>query len=233
MKYKYGILLLLSATTSLLLTDCKKKDDAPPDCRIITASSDIESYNFTYDTERRLASVLTLPTNQMSVFEYSGNIVTITSTENGGTFVLRQIVTLNERGFAANMRMETNQSGTKWFNKAYQYNGTQIIKSTNTSSAGPSSVTEYFWENGNLKSAKLGGSTISYEYYLDKPYQSGDYRYLLELIGMEKLYDNKNLTKSLVVDGETTLFTYTFDDQGKISSITFTNANKIVWDTDR
>ena len=69
------------------------------------------------------------------------------------------------------------------------------------------------------------GDVYNYEYYTDKNYQPGEWRYIQQLIAGYKIYEYKNLLKSSKVNGNTTYFTYNFNDAGRITEAISTSSN--------
>ncbi|HMR17899.1 MAG TPA: hypothetical protein PKA53_01250 [Sphingobacterium sp.] len=212
-----GILLLC---LSLTIACSKKKKDDPepikPTCRIITAGTGATAYNITYNDEGRISKVTA--GSSIRTYEYTGNTV-IVHTTNAGAFSKKNTYTLNSNGFVTNKRTENNEAGTDWDNAEFLYNGgTQLIKLTYTGSAGgPPTIATFSWANGNIQP-----DAGTFEYYTDKPKQSGDFIYYQELFehdGM-KVFNPKNAVKSLTVGSSTLLMTYTADQDEKITSMT-------------
>jgi hypothetical protein len=113
---------------------CKKDSNSPnPTCRIITALAGSAQTNFAYNSSGELISISSgaLTTS----LAYSGNTVIAVST-NAGVFQKKKIITLNSNGLASNARIETDAAGTVWENYVYEYNGSELIKLTQTNSAG-------------------------------------------------------------------------------------------------
>ncbi|MCL6523050.1 MAG: DUF4595 domain-containing protein [Thermoflavifilum sp.] len=203
---------------------CKKKDKElkKPDCRIITVSqSSGDSFYFTYNTDGKVQTITqgTLSTT----FTYSGQTAIATTTDNG-TFKYKKIITFNDNGLATNIKTEYNLSGTDWTNDALEYSGTQLVKYTSTSSNGGTPfVQTVTWTNGNpttISTVSGGSSTYTLEYYTDKLFQPGDYFHINYFIQGIQVIKAKNLIKSISSGSEITNFSYSFDSDGKISSLT-------------
>jgi hypothetical protein len=195
---------------------CKKSNDRKPDCRITTIAPvpTGSSYHITYNAEGKIRRLVFNST--LTNYEYNGNTVTATN-EDSGSFRSRRIITLNEAGMAINVRTEQNISGTDWINDSYEYNGEELIRSTNTSSTGNKpSVTTYVWSGHNLVSGTVDSTTTVFDYYQDKPRTDGDYFSLIKTLLGYDIYRPKNLLRS--IDG--TVFEYDFDPDGKISTLT-------------
>ena len=222
------ILKPLTNVTLVLITisffsACKKdKDAAPkPNCRIITAtpsSSSSDPFNLTYNSDGKLSTISS--GNNVTTFAYSGNTA-IATTNTSGVFSSKTIITFNSSGLASNVKTEHDLTGTSWNNQAFEYNGTELIKSTSTSSGGGTpSVSMLTWSDGNLVSLTSGSSTTTLDYYADKPAQTGDYLYLAQLVSGYQIYKTKNLLKSILSGTDITSFDYNFGSDGYISSVT-------------
>lgn len=224
--------VLFIAFVSLLLHGCKKEDvKSGKQCRIIsvTRNDDKQNFYFTYNAGGKVASMVSLPSNNVTTYVYEGNIVKGTRTHNG-QFDDLNIMTYNENGFTTNVRNEYDQTGINWFNQAVEYDGTYLQKITLTSSTGnnPPIIGEYVWEGGNLVQETADGQVFHHDYYPETPYQAGDWVFLQQLIGQYKIYAGKNLRRSTEKDGEYIFYKYAFDDEGKIISVQLTSASENV-----
>jgi uncharacterized protein with porin-like fold DUF4595 len=210
--------------TIILFAGCKKNNETRSDCKIVAVTSTNGSPNYlSYSTDGKLASDSS--GNSVTTFVYSDNTVTGT-TNTSGAFSSKAIITLNANGLASNVRTEYNTAGTNWGNALYEYNGTEIVKVTNTSSSGGTpSITTITWSNGNPTSISSGSAVSILDYYTDKPYQQGDYLYLAQLLEGYTIYRSKNLLKSIVTGSTLTTFTYSFDTDGNISMMTVSSGN--------
>jgi hypothetical protein len=235
-KLQMKTIQLTAAATFLTITTligCKKdKDEArKPDCRIITATptptSSGDPFNISYNSEGKISTLS--QDMDVTTFAYSGNTV-IATTNTSGTFARKNIITLNADGLATNVRTETNTSGTDWTNQAFEYSGTEIIKATTTSSGGGTpSVSIVTWSNGNLVSITSGSSTTTLDYYTDKPAQTGDYLSLAQLVAGYQIYRTKNAIKSILSGSSINNFDYSFDGDGKITSLIATGASNTTY----
>lgn len=212
-------LFLVAVLITSVLASCKKDSTSKPICRIITVTSSVAGtppYNLSYNSDGTLStrSIGTFSTT----FAYGANTVIETSTD-GGVFRSKRIITLNANGLASNVRTEINLAGTSWINTLFEYSGTELIKSTDTYSAGDPDISTYTWSGGNLVSITSGSSITTISYYTDKPAQTGDYLYLLQHIYRYETYRVKNAIKSRVDGSSIVNFSYSFDADGKIASI--------------
>jgi len=225
----------LTTLTSLFLilvfSACKKDNDEKkkPTCRIITItpSPSGNAFNITYNSEGKISTIST--GNDITTFAYSGNTV-IGTTNTSGVFSSKKIITLNANGMATNVKTEFNSSGTNWSNDLYEYSGTELIKATSTSSTGGTpSVSTLTWSNGNPVSATTGTSVTTLDYFTNKPAQTGDYLDIAQLVVGYRIYKPKNAIKSLLNGTNINSFDYTFDSDGKITSLVATGATNTTY----
>ena len=218
-----AILLMLVAAA------CKKNAEttSKPDCRIIkmTAGQDFSKV-FSYDEAGRLLSVED-EQGDVTTFAYSGDSVI----SKGFS---KSVYVLNGNGLPVPKRTEYPNGG--WQEFTYQYNGTAIIKASETGGGGYGSSTRtYNWQNGNLQSEHRQGAAYSndteYEYYTDKPYRIGDAQSWDFLEDGVQIIRNKNLIKKITAtytdeygpEKTEKSYSYAFDDDGKITSMTVTD----------
>jgi hypothetical protein len=231
MKHTVSISLIIISSFVVLLDSCKKDHPAPltltPFCQVSSVVQSDNTYAITYNTAGKPEKIVYQ--DEVRTFTYSGNTVTVLHKVDGD-FRDRKIITLNSDGLPTNMRGHYNESGTEWYNEAFEYNGKEVIKRTGTDSYSSSSeVATYAWQNGNLISnSRPSFFTEQYEYYTDKDFKEGDHYYFEQFI--EQSYQfifNKNLFKSVKVNGNTTTYSYTFDADGKIASYKRDNGQPI------
>jgi len=225
MKNIYHIILLTIILTTGSSCKKNKQEPTPPDCRITKVTQGEQVNVISYDTDGRVQSIVSNGT-YVNTFEYSGNTIVITTTDRG-TFEERKIITLNANRMASNIRRQTNDAGTNWSNNAYEYNGTQLVKRTFTSSIGSTWTGTYTWENGNMVTMVEQGNEVQLEYDLSKSARFGDYYSItafLQYGDAHILYRNSNLLVSTVrTSGGTTFITsfdYHADEWGNITSMT-------------
>src|SRR5262249_44965107 len=137
------------------------------------------------------------------------------------------IVTNNKNGFASNILLEQNESGSDWFNQSITYEGKRIARNTVKDSGGgaDSATIDYIWEDGNPTVVLGDGDMFHYDYYKDKNWQSGDWRNIQQLIGGYKIYEYQNLLKSQEINTNMTYYTYLYDEAGRIIEATGTAKN--------
>lgn len=219
------IITVALLVTSILFSCKKDSTPAKPACRIITVSrTGYDLVNLSYNSEEKLSSVSegTYTTSLV----YSGNTIIATTTQAGVAYSQKKIITLNSNGLASNVRTEiTNHTGTTtWENIVYEYSGNELIKSTQTSSVGGApAITTCTWSGGNLITGVSGPTSITFSYYTDKPAQ-GDYLFLSALQQGYPIIRNKNAVKSLFSGSDILNFAYTYDSDGKVTSIIITGS---------
>lgn len=232
--YKMKTFIFFSLTVFLFVAGCKKNTEKNAECRIAKISGPLSMGIFSYDAQGRILSVNNGTSN--TSFTYVGDSII-----KQGTW--KSVYALNSNGLLAFERREYNSSGTQWERRTYEYDGMQIKKMTSNSYSG-NFIRTYIWSNGNLLSEQTLGATYSqlvqYEYYTDKPYRTGDIHSWDLLENGVEFIRNKNLLKKYtstyidnsptnptpgVPETETANYSYAFDNDGKIKSITATENN--------
>jgi hypothetical protein len=220
-------LLVQIGLTTIIFSSCSKSDPDPqpvvPVCRIVSISSTGETpYQITYTTDGKINTVS--QGDILSTFVYTSNGFTRNWTQ-AGAFFGKDIYTLNANGLCINHRIEQNEVGTVWSNDAYEFTGDVPTKMTVTQSSNSPSYASFFtWSNGNWVKTTSSDDPIiiTMDHYLDKPYAQGDYFYF-EQVTQGTVYQNKNLIKSFTNGSFIQNYTYTFDDSGKIISMSIGN----------
>lgn len=226
-KHQFFLVAFLCLGLTTLFSACSKDDDKP-NCRIITITPNSGTpINITYNADGKVAT-LTSGTS-VTTFAYSGNN-SVATTTNSGVFSSKVIVTANPNGLAANVRTESNESGTNWSNLAFEYSGTELIKQTSTNSGGGvPSVTTVAWSGGNPTTITTGGTVQTVEYYTDKPTQEGDYWDIAQTMQGYRIIKAKNSIKSIFSGGSITNLAYTYDGDGKITSLNATGSTTLTY----
>jgi hypothetical protein len=70
-----------------------------------------------------------------------------------------------------------------------------------------------------MVAAISGTTSTTLDYYTDRSRQKGDYLYLAQYLQGFEVYRNKNMVKSI----STTRFSYDFDADGKVTSVTISS----------
>jgi len=202
-----------------------------PECRIVAMNSDAgEEIRFLYDDSGRVKTI-TQSGNYVTHFDYYNNVILATETRND-SIVYKRIMTIGSNDMMSNLFEESYNNGMpKWNYTSYTYNGKELKgTSTITSNSSIPVQSVLTWKNGNFVSEKVSDNSgeVKFEYYPDKAVQPGDYWdiNLLATMGTgDKLYQNKNLVKSIRSEKSTTEISYQFDEKGKIISMTKTAEN--------
>jgi hypothetical protein len=217
---KYFLIIIVLA---LLVTSCKKESGKKENCRITKlVKNDKEIINITYGDNEKISSMYNQFSKELRTYSYSGNKTTIESNYNGN-FPRKIIITNNKDQFATNVRIEIPPN--EWYNYAYTYDGHHVITNNATNWEGVTGVANFIWENGNLSVLVSGGSVYTYEYYTDKDFQDGDWRAIDQLLAGYRLYEHKNLVKSVLINNNKAIYTYVFDEKGRIKEATQSSPN--------
>lgn len=218
---KIIIPIILLATISTFLLSCKKVITKKEKCKITTINfpTGNVAYHIAYNNEGNISSLSV--GNASITYTYSNDKTTITTTD-AGRFISKVVASKNTNGLAVNVRTEYNADGSNWDNSAYEYNRTELVKRTFTSSTNDNQITVYTWLDKNVKSSVLQSSAINYEFYKDRLNQPGDYFWLAQLVQGYETLRNKNVPKSIGDDH----FTYQFGVNG-ISSLTARNGTNM------
>jgi len=224
-------LFLMAVIFTAAFASCKKDNAPKPNCRIITATqvpAGLNStYNLTYNSEGKLSTVTA--GDETTVYVYSGSTIIENSTISG-IFNSKKIITLNANGLAANVRTEEDEAGAIWDNYVIEYNGTEILKDTyTTSEEGGPSIETYTWSGGNLVTIRAGTNTVTLEYYTDKPSQTGDYFNYKQLTTGYESFRTKNALKTKSDGSYITNYDYSFDADGKIISMILTETSTVTY----
>jgi hypothetical protein len=204
---------------------CKKESEKEPSCRISRLIfNNSKEYNIKYGDDGKISAIEVMPDKLVSSFKYENGKTIITYVLNG-KYQLRLIVTPNNRGFATNVLAEEDEAGTTWFNQAFTYEGDRVVNNKMTDYVGNLEEVDYIWDDGNISTIVEENDIYNYKYYTDKKFQAGDWRGIQQLLSGYKLYESKNLVQTYEYNGKTTVYTYKFDEAGKIVEAKSTNSN--------
>lgn len=228
-----GILILAIA---FAFFSCKKGNTSDTkQCRItkaiFTSGNSSVIYNMSYNSNGTVSVIIASvgTDSNIKTFSYEANKIIVISKTYPGNDESKQEVTLNNDNKFINIRSWYNASGTQWANTQIVYdNNGNLLKEIFTSSSNNSSATKnYTVSNGDIIKESYQNSTTAYDFYLDKPYQKGDYFGFQSLIryGMEGYRKNAHLVKSALASGNTipTQINYEFNSEGMISRILFSS----------
>ncbi|HUZ59072.1 MAG TPA: hypothetical protein VMU83_09835 [Hanamia sp.] len=219
---KLIIKLFATLVAVSLFAGCKKDSTSTQpqsSCKVTSISvGGAIAETVAYNTNGTIDSIVS--GTDITSYVYSGNTITET-TLNSGQFDNIAIVTVNSDELATNVRTEYSADGTDWDNAAYEYNGSQVTKLISTSSYTVSADTTSFqWSAGNLASVIEDGDTTKIDYFTDKLSQPGDYLSLSQLHQGYEIFINKNIIKTITTGADVSNLTYTYDTNGKITSLT-------------
>jgi hypothetical protein len=194
---------------------CKKdKAQNSSSCRIITIVTGPDTTHLYYNSVGKISKLIDTRRDSAN-YEYTGSDIVITYFQSG-TFAHKYVTTVNTAGLVTNIRSES-QAGATLGSTRYEYNGEEVTREINTSSTGIRDTTTFTWSDHNLLSDTRGGRTTTYTYYTDKLYREGDYRWL----SIKTAYGADIIrTRNLLKSSGTTIYTYQFDADQKISSFT-------------
>ena len=220
---KPGVVFILI----ILLSSCSKKEsNLPPvvqpktDCRIASANYSGGALNFTYTlTYNNDGKISKLEYDGVSAyvktFTYSGNMIYINLT---GINSATDTITLNSAGLMLTHK-ETTDTSVYNTTFAYDVNG-QVVSSTTQQDNLPPVTTNYTFTNGDLTNTSAGGMKDTTVYSLDKPAVIGNLDDFDQLIYYgASYYTNKHLKQSFSSWPYHYTFTYTYDEDGKITSV--------------
>jgi hypothetical protein len=218
-------LVLILLATAATFTACHKSSSERKNCKIVDATAQAGvDIDISYNTDGSIKQV-TDGIGTVYTFSYSGDSVVVLNTDSG-IFQARTVYANNSAGLKTYERIEYDQAGIQWSVTNYEYNGEELSKATTTTSSGNAPDINIFqWFNHNLVAQTSGygtsaASTTTYDYYLDKPEQSGDYFSFFQAIQGGETIRNKNLLKSATGD----TFNYTFGADGNISALEIVGA---------
>jgi hypothetical protein len=219
------IYFLLIAALLFINTGCRKDKVQKPACNISQLTSPAgKKIKITYNAEGKYAKIENGETGETSIPVYSPGAIIYTITNSSTSTLVRKItIALNNSGMASSLKQEQyNAAGapTSLSNTVYEYNGTQLIKSTfSLPGSSSTSINTYSWTNGNMTSSYNDINATDFEYYADKPVQQGDWISIINLINTgfdyTMIVKNKNLMKNYFGS----LLSYRFDSEGKINAI--------------
>jgi YD repeat-containing protein len=194
----------------------------PPktDCRIASANYSGGALNFTYtlfytDDGKISKLVYDGVSAYVKTFTYSGNMIYINL---NGIHSATDTISLNSAGLMVTHK-ETTDTSVYNTSFAYDANG-QVVSSTTLQDNLPPVTTNYVFMNGDLTNASVGRMKDTTVYSSDKPAVIGNLDDFDQLIYYgASYYTNKHLKQSFSSWPYHYTFTYTYDEDGKITSV--------------
>jgi hypothetical protein len=218
---------MIHAGLVLLLFSCSKKETtAPPvvpktDCRISSAhyfNGTLDfMYTLSYNDQGKISKlVYDGPSAYVKTFTYSGNLIYINISAQGTTAT--DTISLNSSGSINTHKEITGQSV---YNTSFSYDaGGQVISSTTQQDNNAPATTDYTFTNGDLTNTSTAILKDTTVYDLSKPAVIGNLDDFNQLIYYGSFYfTNKHLKQSFSSWPYHYNFTYTYDDEGKITSV--------------
>jgi hypothetical protein len=221
--------VMLGTTFAVLFTSsCKKNKtiDSPTPagkaCKIasatLTSASSSVTYTLKYDDSDRILSVAYNGSDAYTKhFSYSGKLIFVytDAAVNSST----DTITLNSEGSISNIK-ETVPNAVYNYVYTYDANGV-LIKSSTQQDNYPPVTLNYMFNNGDLLyTSGSDGSKDTLSYYNDKPAVVGDPDQFQQLSYFGAYYyKNKHLKKSEDSDPYHFTYSYSFDSDGKITSV--------------
>jgi len=217
------------------LFSCKKHNDAvPKPCRIvaeydtvygatITGESTMRtySYQFNYDYQGRIIHQSQLPpTDTFSrIWTYGPDYTYVTPEYYPGS---ADTIFLDDSNLVAKVVSVESNNDITYTLYTYDAAGEVLTRTQKTNtSAGQQYITNYVWSDGDMASSKdNSGNFTTYSYYTDKLATVGDpYRFRETTTYGVPIVRNKHLIKSTLSAGGVINFNYTFDNSGRIATV--------------
>jgi uncharacterized lipoprotein YehR (DUF1307 family) len=222
MKKKY-FLPVVAFALCVFFSRCKKESEKKEYCRITKLiKNGNEEIDIKFGDNEKISSIENNVTKELSTYKYEKDTVFISASKNG-TLLYKLVVTNNKDHFAKNVLMQLGPN--EWINQAFTYEGRRIVHNNATNSDGESETASYIWENGNIDVLVNVVETTHFEYYPDKNFQDGDFLAVQQLLVGYRIYEYKNLLKSMETNNNKTYYTYLFDEKGRVSEVTATSNN--------
>jgi hypothetical protein len=148
-------------------------------------------------------------------FAYGDHLIVVTTTGTSNTI---DSVFLNANGDIDHLIVRNGSSNT--ITDVFTYDSKHQL-SKSVEQGGADVTTLYQYSNGDMVEADLPGEKFIYSYYTDKPAAVGDPMVLTQWLQFGALFQRSaHLTKTQSVGSNVETFTYTFDAEGKIASVT-------------
>ena len=227
---KFAVVLLVAGAT---ISGCQKDKNKESNCQLVAANfaadSAGSSYTFTYNSNNKITQIVSTGDNINKTLAYSGNTVEIINRESS-QIQGKTVLTLNSEGRIIRQEDRDPVSNQVENVSDYTYSAsgelTSVSNKYGNSQAQISTLTN---TNGNITIANNNGQISTFEYLEDQPQRAGDYFDLLQRLNMGNNFSvfNKNLLKRIQDQSSTTEFSYTYDENNNISSLTIKEGNNI------
>jgi hypothetical protein len=218
---------------------CKKNDSKNnATCKMTSAvitpadSSNASTYNFTYNNDNKLSSIVVTGDNAFSkTFSYSGNTIKTTVKDGTGVVTGLEEIVLNNLNKISSITTEDATGAIKSVQTFYFDANGNAQKAIIVYASGTSDTSDFTFVDGNLLSIKEPNSSAvtTLSYYTDKSWASGDYLNFYQFSGYGSYYFiNKNSVKSLSFGAYSNDFTYEYDSAGRITKVSMKNNGILV-----
>jgi len=216
----------------MTLASCHKSSQAgaaPPNCQLtgitVTSGSTTATYQLDYNSAGKLATVHFADPggSYTKSFTYSGNLIVAHTVSTSNT---TDSVFLNANGDIDSMRSYNGNGNLT--TSIFSRNGSgQVVQSLTRFSSNTTATTTFSYNGGDIASQYYPTDTLNYSYYTDKTTVTGDYLLLPQWLNYGAAYQTvKHLFKGFSSAKITQGISYTFDGDGKISSLTV-NTNSL------
>jgi YD repeat-containing protein len=224
---------------------CAKKSASKPVSQVSSISnSDGENWNFTYDGQGRVATILYIngTSSSTKTFQYASKQIWTSATDQSGN-VITDTLDLNSDGTISSDK-ESTSIAQFFLLSTYSYVNGEIDTATNTATIvyliGIRPLPSvYTFQNGDLTSyttseivtTQYGQSTTSsnqttYTFYANQPAVALDVMQL----GQYETYGNMahtikcaHMVQSSSSGGSTSTYVYTYDSLGRVAQVTYGN----------
>lgn len=237
MKFRNTILVpALLIAVVFTFSNCKKKEvEKKLSCKLISANVNYdgntsESYTFSYNNENKVSQISSTSGayKYTTTLAYSGNLVEIIKRE-GPSVIEKKTLTLNSADHITRIEERDPENDTLISISMMNYNSNgELINYTTKYSNEPARLTTVVTSNGNITSLASEGDVTTLEYNLSQNWRAGDYVDLIQRIfyGNNFYLFNKNLLKSMKMNGQIVNFNYSYDVDNNITQMeTLTNGN--------
>jgi hypothetical protein len=229
------IISFATLATQFFTPSCKKDDDGSGGgaCKLTglsyTSNTSTPDITIAYNANGTFATVTSLynSTTYVSSFIYSGNTITITTRDAGGILEGTDEVALNSNGNITSIVRKDHTNAVNYLASfLYDANGTLTSYTTQNIGSSTSTINTEF-NNGDLTRETDDTYVTDYGYYTN-PIQDGDYYRIVQMITYGAVYiRNAHLIKSIQQGANRTDYTYSFDSDGKITSVVQNYNNRI------
>ncbi|MGN6293285.1 MAG: hypothetical protein ACTHMV_11125 [Chitinophagaceae bacterium] len=244
MRTKIGIQLIPIIKVvfgAILLSSCSKDEDqqepTPPPISIIpkclinkVTDGNGKNIFITYNEDGTYKTIKNEIDNTTTSLTYSTGTIDAVVTNAANKLLRKTTFARNKQGLVyGQMREYFDPPGgttpVRWEKTVYEYTGEQLVKQSGISSyATGITTTTDTWTDGNMTTSSFGESISFNDYYWDKPFQQGDFynlqTSLYQGIPLGYTIRNQNLLKGF----DNTPVNYTFDSDGKISTVSVNGA---------